>query len=104
MELEVSTSPRATWVWAADIDQAVELRKLLTAADCAVSSATGRNSEPRVLDLDIGVEALTGLEFLSDSGYTFRWHPGQYALNRSPSLFGLEVAEAHDSDETADFD
>lgn len=96
MELEISTSPRATWVWATDLDHAEELRKILTAARCAVSTAAGRNSEPRVLDIDIGVVALDGLEALQRSGYTFRWHAGQHELNRSTNLFGLAVADSNE--------
>jgi hypothetical protein len=102
MELEISTSPRATWVWADNVDQAEEVRKVLTSANCAVSSATGKNSEARVLDLDIGVNALSGLETLRDYGYTFRWHPGQYVLNRASTLFGLAVAETKEAEGTAD--
>ena len=93
MELELSTSPRATWVWAADVEEAERVREILGAAGCSVHNASGRNSEPRVLDLDIGVDALAGLEALNDAGYSFQWHPDQSKLNRGPSLFGIAVRE-----------
>lgn len=102
MELELLTSPRATWVWTANLDQAMEVLGVLTAANCAVSSGTGKNSEARVLDLDIGVDALNGLETLRDSGYTFRWHPGQNVLNRASTLLGLAVAQPRKTEEAAD--
>lgn len=92
-ELELSTSPRATWVWAADVDEAEQLRGILTAAGCSPVAAAGGNAEPRVLDLDIGVVALDGLEALGRAGYTFRWHSGQSPLNRAPALYGVAVAD-----------
>ena len=94
MILDVSTSPRATWVWAPDVDQAQRLRDILTAAGCSVQNATGRNAEHRVLDLDIGVVALEGLEVLIAAGYSFRWHNDQHPLNRSSTIFGLPVVDA----------
>ena len=93
-ELELSTSPRSTWVWAADVAEADQLRELLTEAGCSPMDAVGSKAEPRVLDLDIGVVALDGLEALVRAGYTFRWHPGQYALNRSETLYGIAVQPA----------
>jgi hypothetical protein len=92
--LEISTSPRATWVWAADRGQAEELQTALSAAGHQVSAARGGNAESRTLDLDIGPVALDGLQFLLDSGYSFRWHPGQHPLNRAEHLFGIPVAAA----------
>jgi hypothetical protein len=92
-ELEVSTSPRATWVWAADVDEAEQLRGILTEAGCSPSDATGANAELRVLDLDIGVVALDALRALGRAGYTFRWHSGQSPLNRLPALYGVGVAD-----------
>ncbi len=69
-------------------------------SSCAASSppaaavdAAGGNAEPRVLDLDIGVVALEGLEALGRADYTFRWHPGQSSLNRAPVLYGVTVAD-----------
>ena len=93
MQLEVSTSPRATWVWAADQRQAEALRASLTSAGHEATAARGGNAESRTLDLDIGVVALEGLQFLLEAGYSFRWHPGQHLLNRAERLFGIPVAE-----------
>lgn len=92
MELELSTSPRATWVWAANRDQADALQALLEARGCQVTPARGGNSEDRTLDLDIGVVALEGLECLQNAGYSFRWHPGQHPLNAAEDLYGIPVA------------
>lgn len=94
MELELSTSPRATWVWAADGDQAESLRALLEAGGYHVSAARGGNAEDRTLDLDIGVVALEGLECLRDAGYSFRWHPGQHPLDRTEDRYGIPVTGA----------
>lgn len=92
MELEVSTSPRATWVWAADRDQAESLLALLQAGGCEGAVAHGGNAEDRILDLDIGVVAMEGLERLRDAGYSFRWHTTQHPLNRAEDLYGIPVA------------
>lgn len=93
MELELSTSPRATWVWTVDEAQAVALRDSLRAAGHEAAAARGGNAEPRTLDLDIGATALEGLQFLRDAGYSFRWHPGQHPLNRAEHLYGIPVAQ-----------
>ncbi|NEN04738.1 hypothetical protein G3T36_02540 [Diaminobutyricibacter tongyongensis] len=69
MELELSTSPRATWVWATDRDRAETLQALLTASSCEVSAARGGNAESWTLDLDIGVVAWEGMECLVKAGY-----------------------------------
>jgi hypothetical protein len=91
-ELELSTSPRATWVWAVDEDHARELRELLAAAGCSAYPAAGRNAEARVLDLDIGVVAADGLDALVVAGYSFRWSVQQADANRGSDLYGIPVA------------
>lgn len=58
MELEISTSPRATWVWAADERLAVKLRASLNAAGQEAAAARGGSAESRTMDLDIGGVAL----------------------------------------------
>lgn len=93
MELELSTSPRGTWVWASNRDQAAVLQALLRDAGCEVTPARGGNAEDRTLDLDIGVVALEGLERLQDAGYSFRWHAEQHPLNRTEDLYGIPVAQ-----------
>ena len=93
MQLELSTSPRATWVWARDTAVAQRLSDILAAAGRSVSAATGKNAEPRILDLDIGVDAADGLATLEEAGYSFRWHPAQRELNRGATLFGLAVTD-----------
>lgn len=96
MELELSTSPRATWVWAEDRDQAALLQGILNAGGCQVSAAQGGNAEVRTLDLDIGVVAMEGLERLQGAGYSFRWHPGQHPLDQADHLYGIPVSAAAD--------
>ena len=73
--LEVSTSPRATWVWAADRGQVEEPKAALSAARHQVSAARGGNSGGRTLDVDISVGALGGLQLLLVAGYAFRGTP-----------------------------
>ena len=90
--LDISTSPRATWVWGADRGQAEELQAALSAAGHQVSAVRGGNADSRTLYLDIGAVALEGLQFLLDAGYVFRWHPGQHPLNRAEHLYGIPVS------------
>ncbi|TFB89965.1 hypothetical protein [Cryobacterium luteum] len=93
MKLEISTSPRVTWVWAQDPAEAGSLREILTAAHCSYSDATGKNAESRILDLDIGIVAAEGLTALKAAGYSFQWHSTQHELNRQPTLFGLTIEQ-----------
>lgn len=94
MELELSTSPRAIWVWAADDAQAEALRASLAGAGHEVAAARGGNAEGRTLALDIGVVGFEALQFLLGAGYSLRWHPGQHPLNRAEHLYGIPVAAA----------
>lgn len=93
MLLEISTSPRSTWLWANDAEQAEQLRELLTAAGCEVYSAAGQNAEPRILDLDIGVVAGEGLMALAAEGYGFIWHHSQHVLNRGQTVLGVPIVD-----------
>jgi hypothetical protein len=78
-------------VWASDTQEAARLRTILTAAGCEVSTAVGSNTEPRVLDLEIGGVAGEGLEALQAAGYSFLWHPTQHVLNRGATVLGLPI-------------
>ncbi len=93
MQLHISTSPRATWVWAPDAEVANRLQGILSEAGCSYSNAVGKHADNRILDLDIGVVALDGLNALADAGYTFRWHPKQHSLNRGSNLYGMSVSD-----------
>jgi hypothetical protein len=93
MKLEISTNPRATWVWAPNEAAAESLREILIAANCSFSPANGKNSETRVLDIDIGIVALEGLAALEIAGYSFHWHHTQHEFNRQPTLFGMKIKE-----------
>lgn len=92
MELEVSTSPRGTWVWFPDPHTLVLAEDELTAAGCSVQRVVGVAGAERVLDIDIGVEALEGMRTLDAAGYTFRWHESQHLLNRV-ERFGIPIAD-----------
>jgi hypothetical protein len=94
MELELSTSPRATWVWAANRNQAESLRALLEADGCQVAAAHDGIAGDLTLDLDIGVVALEGLECLREAGYSFRWHSVQHPLDCAEDMYGIPVAGA----------
>ncbi|NEN04729.1 hypothetical protein G3T36_02490 [Diaminobutyricibacter tongyongensis] len=94
MELELSKSPRDTWVWATDREQAEKLQALLTASGCQAYPARGENAEDRTLDLDIGVVAMEGLMCLQNAGYSFRWHPTMRPLDKTEDLYGVPVAGA----------
>ena len=91
MKLEISTTSRATWIWAQNVAEAESLREILTAAQCSFSVPTGKNAEPRIFDLDIGIVAAEGLTALDRAGYSLRWHPTQHELNRQPTLLGLTI-------------
>jgi hypothetical protein len=90
--LELSTSMRSTWLWAADVDEACALARLLEGEGCSVRPVTGRNAEERVLDLDIGVVAGESLDALVRAGYSFRWSPQQHPLDCGEGLYGVRVA------------
>ena len=93
MNLEISTSPRATWIWAQNAAEAESLREILTAAHCSFSDPTGKNANPRILDLDLGIVAAEGLLALEMAGYSFQWHATQHELNRQPTFLGQTIKE-----------
>lgn len=100
MELEVSTTPRETWLWAASSAEADRLRALLSAAghvvlepDLPAASEEAKGYEPgRIIDIEIGATAADALDTVRAAGYTLRWHPRQASPNRG-TLFGELVPE-----------
>lgn len=77
-ELQLSSSPRSTWLWAPDAETARRVREITGGWP-----ATRRGEElPLVIDIDIGVCALKACEALAKAGYTFAWHESEHPLNR----------------------
>jgi hypothetical protein len=77
-ELQISTSPRATWVWAPDEDTARQVREI------AGGQPAYRRGEllALVTDVDIGCVALETCEALAAAGFTFTWHESEHPLQR----------------------
>ena len=73
-ELQLSSSPRTTWLWAPDEDTARRVRKLV--------GGRPAYALPLVTDIDIGVVALEACEALAAAGFTFAWHESEHPLNR----------------------
>ncbi|GIG40734.1 hypothetical protein [Cellulomonas phragmiteti] len=93
-ELQVTTSPRSTWLWAASDADAAEVRALLDAgAHFWVPAYRYGNEVARVTDVEIGATALDACETLTASGWVLRWHPDQHPLNRRNTLLGLPIAQ-----------
>lgn len=92
MELEISSSPRSTWVWARDAAESEEIHRVLTAARCSTYPANGLPAGTFALELDIGVVAMECLNALARVGYTFRWHTQQYEMNRPSIFLGINVS------------
>lgn len=92
MELEVTTTPRETLVWAPTAQDAEQLRRELTDAGFLVMDADpwelnafGRIPEgehrefdpARIFNVEIGAEANASLQMLIDSGHRLVWHRWQ---------------------------
>lgn len=77
-ELQLSTSPRMTWLWAPDADTAKRVREITGGRP---ASSRGEPL-PLVTDIDIGVTALEACEALAAAGFTFTWHESEHPLNR----------------------
>lgn len=76
--LQISSSPRSTWLWAPD-EAAVEAVRAVV----GWGSVQHRGQElPLVMDIDIGVMALETCERLAAAGFTFTWHESEHPLNR----------------------
>jgi hypothetical protein len=70
--LAITTSPRMTWLWAPD-EAAVQQMKLLLGDACGPAKR-GREQLPLVVDIGIGVGAMTACETLAANDFTFTWH------------------------------
>jgi hypothetical protein len=79
-QLAISTSPRMTWLWAPDEAAVERVRTLL--GDACWPARRGREQLRMVLDIGIGVEALTVCQTLAANGFTFTWHESEHPLNR----------------------
>lgn len=92
MELEITTTPRETLVWAPTAQDAEQLRRELTDAGFLVMDADpwelnafgripeGEHSEfdpARIFNVEIGAEANASLQALVDSGHRLVWHRWQ---------------------------
>jgi hypothetical protein len=94
-ELQISTSPRSTWVWSPDEDTARRVQEM----------TGGRPAYRRgerldlVSDVDIGVTALATCGALAAEGFTFTWHESEHPLNRDnwprtlPGMPGVAKAD-----------
>jgi hypothetical protein len=84
-------------VWSRDVEEHERVYAILIAAGCTVWNATGTKGDPHALNIDIGVVAQESLLALDKAGYSFRWHPDQYEMNRGAELFGIPVEEVDQS-------
>ncbi|MDP3949524.1 hypothetical protein [Microbacterium sp.] len=105
MELEITSTPRETHVWAPTAQQARALRRELTDSGFLVLDTDpweldqqnlipeGEHLEfdpARIFDVSIGADANATLHALVDSGYTLIWHRWQTRLARK--IWGVNVA------------
>ncbi|MFB7252506.1 hypothetical protein [Microbacterium sp. NPDC056234] len=105
MDLEITSTPRETHVWAATAQQADQLRRELTDSGFLVRDADpwelnqqslipeGEHLEfdpARIIDVSIGADANATLHALVDSGHTLIWHRWQTRLARK--IWGVAVA------------
>ncbi len=71
-----STSPRHTWLWAANETDLARLRQLLVGGWDDIAE------EPLVTGIGIGVDAYDTCMHLAPRGVVFEWHPSQHVLDR----------------------
>ena len=105
MELEITSTPRDTLVWAPTDTEANQLRRELTDAGFLVLDAypwelqqhglmpEGEHDEfdpERIFNVEIGAEANATLQALVDSGHSLIWHRWQTRLARK--IWGVSVA------------
>ncbi|TCJ23791.1 hypothetical protein E0W80_09540 [Microbacterium sp. PI-1] len=104
MELEVTSTPRETLVWAPTTQDAAQLRRELTDTGFLVIDADpweldtlGRIPEgehhefdpSRIFNVEIGADANASLQALVDGGHTLIWHRWQTYLARK--VWGVSV-------------
>ncbi|GGD76818.1 hypothetical protein [Microbacterium murale] len=105
MQLEITSTPRDTHVWAPTAQDADHLRRELTESGFLVLDANpwGLNQESlfpegehlefdpeRIFDVTIGADANATLQAIVDSGHTLIWHRWQTRLSRK--VWGVNVA------------
>jgi hypothetical protein len=100
-QLAISTSPRMTWLWAPD-EAAVQRVKLLL-GDACWPARRGRDQLSLVLDVGIGVDAMTACETLAANDFTFAWHESVHPWDRTGWPTNLPGMTAmHDDRQLAD--
>lgn len=77
--LQISSSPRSTWLWAPDQDTVGRVREVL--GDWSPVRHRGEEL-PLVMDIDICVMAYETCLKLAEAGFTFDWHESEHPLNR----------------------
>lgn len=105
MELEITSTPRETLVWAPTVQDTDQLRRELTEAGYLVVDADpweleqhglmpeGEHHEfdpARIFNVEIGADANATLQALVDSGHSLIWHRWQTRLARK--VWGVAVA------------
>lgn len=78
-ELQFSSSPRKTWLWAPDEATAGRVREL---TGCG-PARQGGHEVPLVTDVSIGMDAYAACQILVNAGHTFTWHESVHPLNRN---------------------
>lgn len=74
-QLQFSSRPRSTWLWAPDEDTARRVR--------GYGRPAYRHNEELPLVTDIGVTAWDACRYLAEDDFTFTWHESEHPSNRS---------------------
>lgn len=100
-ELQYSSSPRCTWLWAPDTETAARVR---TTAGGDIATH-GDDELPLITDVGIAGDELQACEALARTGFTFTWHPSEHRVARQPPIWqimayywmtSLDEVEEHD--------